>query len=131
MQSLGHRCALRTLQHDYPRAFAVYLVTQSIYGCQGGDYWSEVIQVIGLSSGYTWQVGQAFDEILENLGLPLFYDMRAEKAHRYVSLILAHDGIPDYCLPDFFKNMLQLLVLSDQYAFTSRRPGGPENPGPR
>ena len=46
VQSLGHRRALRALQHDYPCAFAVYLVTQGIYGYQGGDYWSEVIQCV-------------------------------------------------------------------------------------
>lgn len=83
---------------------------QGVYGYQGGDYWSEVVQATGLSSGSTWQIGQAFEKILEELGLPLFYDMRAE-AHRYVSLVLAHGGIPDYCLPDFFNNMLQPSVL--------------------
>jgi len=112
---LGHNRGLRTLRHEHPCTFAVYLVAQGVYGYQGGDYWSEVVQVTGLRSGYTWQVGRAFEEILEDLGLPLFYDMRAE-AHRYVSLILAHGGIPDYCLPDFFKNMLQPSVLRAQYA---------------
>ncbi|MBE9509228.1 MAG: hypothetical protein IMY86_14410, partial [Chloroflexi bacterium] len=92
------------------------LVAQGIYGYQGGDYWSEVVQVTGLKSSYTWQVGQAFEEILEDLGLPLFYDMRSIKAHRYVSLILAHGGIPNYCLPDFFEKMLQPCVLRARYA---------------
>jgi hypothetical protein len=52
---------------------------------------------------------------LQALDLPMFYEMRAE-AHRYVSLILAHGGVPNYCLPDFFKNMLQPSVLREQYA---------------
>ena len=115
VRTLGHSRALRALRHDYPCAFAVYRVAQGIYGYQGGDYWSEVVQVTGLKSSYTWQVGQTFEEVLEDLDLPLFYDMRAE-AHRYVSLILAHGGIPDYCLPDFFNNMLQPSVLRVQYA---------------
>jgi len=115
VRTLGHSRALHTLRHDYPCALAAYLVAQGIYGYQGGDYWSEVVQVTGLKSSYTWQVGQTFEEILEDLDLPLFYDMRAE-AHRYVSLILAHGGIPNYCLPDFFNNMLQPSVLRVQYA---------------
>jgi len=115
VRALGHNRALRTLRYDYPCALAVYLVAQGIYGYQGGDYWSEVIQVTGLKRARAWEVGQAFEQILEDLGLPLFYDMRAE-AHRYVSLILAHGGIPNYCLPDFFKNILQPSVLRAQYA---------------
>ena len=114
--AVGHSHALHALRHDYPCTFAVYLVAQGIYSYQGGDYWSEVVQVTGLNSSYTWEVGQTFEGILETLGLPLFYDMRAEKAHRYVSLILAHGGIPDYCLPDFFAQMLHPSVLRAQYA---------------
>jgi hypothetical protein len=113
--AVGHRRALRALRHDYPCTFAVYLVAQGIYGYQGGDYWSEVVQVTGLSGNYTSQIGRAFEQVLEDLGLPLFYDMRAD-AQRYVSLILAHGGIPDYCLPDFFANMLQPSILRAQYA---------------
>lgn len=115
VKGLGHSRALRILEDNYPCALAVYLVAQGIYGYRGGDYWSEVIEVTNLKRAYAWQVGQAFEVILEEMGLPLFYDMR-EEAHRYVSLILAHGGIPNYCLPDFFKNMLQPSVLRIQYA---------------
>jgi len=118
VRAVGHNRGLRILQQEYPCTLAVYLVAQGVYGYQGGDYWSEVIQVTGFNRAYAWQVGRAFEEILEDLGLPLFCDMRAE-AHRYVSLILAHGGIPDYCLPDFFGNMLQPSVLRVQYAGTS------------
>jgi len=115
VKSLKHGLALHVLERDYPCILSVYLVAQGIYGYQGGDYWSEVIQVTGLKRALAWQVGRAFERILEDLSLPLFYDMRAE-AHRYVSLILAHGGIPDYCLPDFFNNMLQPSILRVQYA---------------
>lgn len=116
VRALGHSRALRTLQQEYPCAFAVYLVAQGIYGYRGGDYWSEIVQVTSLNDSYTWQVGQAFENILAKMDLPLFYDMRSIKAHRYVSLILAHGGIPDYCLPDFFAKMLQPSVLRARYA---------------
>lgn len=112
----GHAQALRTLRRDYPCALAMYLVAQGIHGYEGGDYWTEVVQEAGFSPKLTSQVGRAFEQILEELQLPLFYDMRAEGARRYVSLILAHGGIPNYCLPDFFNNMLQPAIVRAQYA---------------
>ena len=116
VRALGHSRALSALQSEHPCALTVYLVAQGVYGYQGGDYWSEVVQVTGFNDSYTWQVGQAFEDILAEMDLPLFYDMRSIKAHRYVSLILAHGGIPDYCLPDFFAKMLQPSVLRARYA---------------
>ncbi|MBN1887187.1 MAG: hypothetical protein JW850_04335 [Thermoflexales bacterium] len=104
------------MQRDHPCSFVVYLVAQGIHGYHGGDFWGPVIEVTNFNRTFAWQVGQTFEEILESLGLPLFYDMRAERAHRYVSLILAHGGIPTYCLPDFFANMLQPSVIRAQYA---------------
>ncbi|MBN1247675.1 MAG: hypothetical protein JXC32_08460 [Anaerolineae bacterium] len=113
---LGHRRSLRWLLEHAKSAFAVYLVAEGIHSYNGGDYWTKVLKATGWSSSYTSQIGQTFEESLEALHLPLFYDMRAEKAQRYVSLILAHGGIPTYCLPDFFTNMLQPAVLHAEYS---------------
>jgi DNA-directed RNA polymerase alpha subunit len=115
VRALGHSRAVRTLCSKYPCALAVYLVTQGIYGYRGGDYWTKVVQTTGFSRPRASEVGRAFEDILEALDLPLFYDMRAE-ANRYVSLILAHGGIPTYCLADFFAHMLQPSVLRAEYA---------------
>jgi len=115
VRTLGHGRALKLLKFRYPSALIVYLVAQGVYGYQGGDYWTDVIQVTGLNRARASQVGQVFEEILEALGLRMFYDMRAD-ALRYVSLILAHGGIPNYCLPDFFAKMLQPSVLHTRYA---------------
>ena len=43
----------------------------------------------------------------------MFPDLRGR---RYVDLILVHGGIPDYCLSDFFANMLQPAVTQPYYA---------------
>lgn len=114
VQALGYSRAVRTLRSKYPCTLTVYLVAQGVYGYEGGDYWSDVIEATGFKHPYVSKVGRAFEEILEALELPLFYDMRAE-AHRYVSLILAHGGIPNYCLPDFFAKMLQPSVVRAKY----------------
>ena len=89
VRALGHSRALRALRHDYPCAFAVYLVAQGIYGYQGGDYWSEVVQVTGLKSSYTWQVGQTFEEVLADRDIPFEYEVP----------LRAPDGT--FYLPDF------------------------------
>ncbi len=106
--------AADVLRTDYPCALSVYLVAQGMYGYEGGDYWTGVMEVTGFEHQYTTRLGQVFEETLKALELPLFYDMRAE-ANRYVSLILAHGGIPNYCLPDFFSRMLQPSVLRTEY----------------
>jgi hypothetical protein len=82
LRGLGHRRALSILERNYPCALAVYLVAQGIYGYRGGDYWSEVVETTNLKRASAWQVGQAFEAILEGAGLLLFYDMRQE-AHRW------------------------------------------------
>jgi RNA polymerase primary sigma factor len=116
VKSWGQGRGLRALTESRPAAFAVYLVAQGLHGYQGGDYWTEVVKRSGFDRARTWMVGQAFEKVLEAFQLPLFYDMRTEKAHRYVSLILAHGGIPTYCLDDFFGNMLQPAVRRAEYA---------------
>jgi hypothetical protein len=115
VHSLGQSRAFRVLTRDYPCSLAVYLVAQGIYGYEGGNYWSEVLKDTGFGKNYTWQLGRAFEDFLEEFELPSFYDMRQD-AHRYISVILAHGGIPNYCLPDFFNNILQPSILKERYA---------------
>jgi RNA polymerase primary sigma factor len=115
VHTVGQSRALQVLTRDYPCSLAVYLVAQGIYGYEGGNYWSEVLKDTGFSKNYTWQLGRAFEDFLEEFELPLFYDMRQD-AHRYISVILAHGGIPNYCLPDFFGNILQPSILKESYA---------------
>jgi len=97
----------------YSCSFAAYLVAQGIYGYKGGDYWGEVRRVTGLSQTHTWRWGRLFLQILQDLQLPTFPDM---PGHPYVAVILAHGGIPDYCLADFFERVLQRAVTRPEYA---------------
>ena len=64
--------------------------------------------------------GQLFEKLLPRFGKAQFRDLQA-KSLRYVSLILAHGGIPVYCLKDFFSNIVlnsairpQLLALDGE-----------------
>ncbi|MFQ5612675.1 MAG: hypothetical protein ACE5H9_11140 [Anaerolineae bacterium] len=113
LRSLGPTETARVIQNNYPCAFAVYLVAQGIFGYQGGDYWSQVCQVTGLKPNYTSRWGRMLEEILDRLRLPLFPDLGGR---RYVDLILMHGGVPNYCLDDFFNNMLRPAVTREAYA---------------
>jgi hypothetical protein len=102
----------------YPCSCAVYLVSQGIHSYAEGDFWSAIRDSTGLSISaiQTTQWGQLFESIIADLGLPSFSSLRG---HRYVGPILAHGGIPDFCLPDFFEHFIHPLVTRPQYAALS------------
>ncbi|MDW8403001.1 RNA polymerase sigma factor RpoD/SigA [Chloroflexus sp.] len=104
--------ASRILTQQYPCTLAVYLVGQGIYGYQGGNYWSGLIEAIGNNGVREW--GPFFLSFLQQRDLPTFRDLGG---HAYVTSILIHGGIPEYSLPDFFHYVLEpvsvALVSSD------------------
>ena len=118
VRSLRWERAKEVLKESYPCSFAVYLVSQGIHGYEEGDFWSTVRETTGLdlSPAQTTQWGQLFESIVAKLGVVSFPSLGG---HRYVGLILAHGGIPDYCLPDFFKHFIWPLVTCPQYASLS------------
>jgi RNA polymerase sigma factor (sigma-70 family) len=108
--------ALHALHHSYRAAFGVFLVAQGVYGYDGrGGYWPGVGDVIDKPLNPSWigELGRLFEKIIEDFDLPFFPDLGGR---RFVDLILAHSGIPDYCLPDFFENMLQRSVTQIYFA---------------
>ena len=111
--ALGRTAIWRVVRRNHPCSFVVYLVAQGVYGYQGGDYWGESCRVGGLSQTHTPLLGRLFLRILQDLGLPVFPDM---PGHVYVATILAHGGIPNYCLHDFLEKVLQRAVTRPEYA---------------
>lgn len=106
------RGSVTKLKDRYPASLAVFLVAQGWHGYHSGDYWSGVAETFKLNrpldANQKSDLGQSFEAILKYFGLPLFPDL-TEVAHRYVSLILVHGGIPRYCLPDYFEKFEKLL----------------------
>lgn len=112
MNALGHLLAARlggrtfddalgTVERRYPLSFALYLVLQGIYNYKQGAYWPAVVDQLAVDAGSnTAQMGQAFRRILRRFQLPTF-----EHIHGFANLvpILAHGGIPNYSLGDFFR----------------------------
>jgi hypothetical protein len=77
---------------------------------KSGDFWSSVWESLNLLKSTKWQRewGEVFIEFLKENKLPSF-DIGG--GHCYVTPILVHGGIPNYCLNDFFQNLLVPIVL--------------------
>ena len=103
-----------TIARDYPCSFAVYLVFQGIHGYEEGDFWSGVRETTGidLSPAKTSEWGQLFERIEERFGVARFPLLGG---HRYVGPILAHGGVPDSSLADFFDRFIHPWVTNAEY----------------
>jgi hypothetical protein len=84
-------------RHDLP--FALYLVLEGVYNYRCGDYWAGPREALGLADNYTAAAGALFRRALRRAGLPTFAHLGGRT---HVTPILAHAGIPNYCLDDFF-----------------------------
>jgi hypothetical protein len=88
----------------YPATLAVLLAAAGAIYYREGNLWS----YLGLSGPRAALVGQAFSQSLRLLGLETFESLvEEERALRYLTPILAHGGIPRYCLADFFRLLVR------------------------
>ena len=118
VRDLGWRKAEEVLREEYPCSFAVFLVSQGVHFYEGGDYWSAIRgnTELPLSPAQTIQWGELFLQIVRDLDVAQFPDLGG---HRFVGPILAHGGIPDYCLADFFERIIRPLVSRPEYTALS------------
>lgn len=105
--------ATDAIEHGSPISFALFLVTQGVYGYAGGDYWTSVSNALDLNAHPNF--GQIFERIIKKNRLPSFEELQ-KKSTKYVSLILAHGGIPVYSLDDYFSNLVLPSVIRPQYS---------------
>lgn len=84
-----------------PALTVTYLVCEGVYRYSQGDYWTN----LSLGRLDPTVMGPAFEKSIRALELEPFEDL-AEGGQRYVTPILAHGGIPEYCLNDFFRILL-------------------------
>lgn len=114
----GWSRAARLLRERYPCTYAVFLVAVGAYHYEEGTFWQAVRDVTSLPIPPTQALwwGQLFEEIVRTLPVAQFPPLGGQ---RYVAPILAHSGIPDYCLKDFFEQFLQPLVTRPDFAVLS------------
>jgi len=112
LQKLPEQEIIHRIEESYPVTFLVFTVGQGIYGYNGGDFWPAYTQALNRSIDRT-AFGRLFEKLLRRFNKPLFRDLQ-ERSLRYVSLILAHGGIPIYCLGDFFNNIVLNCAIKPQ-----------------
>lgn len=88
----------------YPFTFMTFLVGHGVYGYSKGNFWG-TMPVSRIDNA----AGPMFEEQCRQAGLEDFVSLvEQDNSTRYVGPMLAHGGIPKYCLDDFFS-----LVIKD------------------
>lgn len=89
---------------NFSTCMAVYLVHTGIRHYRAGEFWPAVEENAGVpAANFSWVWGMYFIDFIKRNKLPVFEDV---KGLRYITPILGHGGIPNYCLNDFFKFVL-------------------------
>lgn len=86
------------LERRYPALLLAAVVTDAVFAYTAGELW-DLLEIPGRPT----EIGNAFVRALEALSLELFPVFDEQGAQRYVSRILAHGGVPVYCLADLFR----------------------------
>ncbi|RME30643.1 hypothetical protein D6792_00165 [Candidatus Parcubacteria bacterium] len=104
LAAVGSSTSSVKIEDIAPLVFSCYLVVMGVENYDEGTFWKAIEKALG-RSGPQWQKrwGEVFLETLKKNHLSVFY---FQGAHKYVSQILAHGGIPDSCLQDFFEKLL-------------------------
>ena len=86
---------------SYPTLASMMTVGIGVYYYDRGDFWSEFPSLDSPVDRSSW--GQKFEDfIAKHDSLETFRSVKDEGGHRYVGPMLAHGGIPQTCLSDFF-----------------------------
>lgn len=109
----GTRQATQRLENSFGASLASFMVLQGIYGYHGGDYWTDLCQCVPIPMDVARQWGDIFHKVLATLQLPTFEEAGESAA---LTAILAHGGIPDDSLPDFFQKVLAPALTEPRYA---------------
>lgn len=89
---------LQRLRGTYPATTVCFLAAEGVYNYVQGDFWPNLsVQDLPRDN-----LSKAFERAIRSLGLETF-ERLAEEGQRFVTPILAHGGIPRYCLRDYFK----------------------------
>ncbi|MBA2670377.1 MAG: hypothetical protein H0U67_08415, partial [Gemmatimonadetes bacterium] len=94
-----------TLRTFYPATTAAYLVVEGVFRFEAGNYWGN-LEVSGLNP---LVLGPTFEAAIRRLRLETFEQITQDGGLRFLAPILAHGGIPKYCLGDFFRVLLEEL----------------------
>ena len=105
IQRCGLSDASQMLRQSYPCCLAVFLVIHGVFHYDQGSYWPAINDLVSAAAGRPRSVkaewGEFFLQFLRDRSLATFPEL--ERALKYVTPILLHGGIPQYCLNDYFQ----------------------------
>lgn len=103
MEQLLRTRTIDYVARNYPFVFMAFLVGHGVYNYEKGNFWGRMPV-----SGVENSAGPIFAQRLRSSRLEDFDDLVAQdNATKYVAPILAHGGIPKYCLDDFFNVVIK------------------------
>src|SRR5574341_895125 len=102
--SVDIKQGIEHLENKSPISLACFLVWKGILDYTGGDYWSSIENSIGISDPNTQnRLGDLFIKFLKSNSL-LYFEVK--DAHKNIIPILFHGMIPNYCLNEYFEDIL-------------------------
>ncbi len=112
LQSCGAVGGTSFLESHAPGVVACFLVQVGAQGYREGDYWSAVEEALGVALPPNLQArwGRVFEDVCRRHAVA---QVPKSCGQRYVTPILVHGGIPDYCLADYFNKLLLPVARGD------------------
>lgn len=103
--AMGPAPFMQEVKARWPVTLTAYLVVEGMFSYRKGALWPHVCARLGLPrANYPARWGRICVGTVRQFGKPDFHDLVAqEHASRYLTVILAHGGIPNSCLPDLFR----------------------------
>src|SRR5208337_4732433 len=108
LDSRGPGPATAYLEYSGARVVACFLVHLGLREYRQAHFWGPVTRALGqeLAPNLQRRWGGMVEQVLRDYEMEPFYDPSEPDGQRYVTPILGHGGIPDYCLNDFFDKLL-------------------------
>jgi len=102
--SLPNKQEIEYFCNKFSISLACFLVWKGILDYKEGDYWTSIKDSIGISDpNLLNRIGDMFIEFLKSNSLMYF---EIKDAHKNITPILAHGMIPNYCLNEYFEDIL-------------------------
>jgi hypothetical protein len=96
----------RLIVEAWPVMYALWLANEAFFNFVGAKYWPFVLDKLNITNhnAYSSRFGSSFLEVLDSFQLPRF--KRLKTRWSYLGPILAHAGIPQSCIPEYFEKVV-------------------------
>lgn len=102
--SLSNKQEIEYFYNKFSISLSCFLVWKGILDYKEGDYWTSIKDSIGISDpNLLNRIGDMFIKFLKSNSLMYF---EIKDAHKNITPILAHGIIPNYCLNEYFEDIL-------------------------